>query len=38
VLDIAIEDSGLSAVELRKLLDPVALTKGGIHEGSGSSG
>jgi fumarate hydratase class II len=38
VLDIAIEDSGLSAAELRKLLDPVALTKGGIHEGSGSSG
>jgi fumarate hydratase class II len=33
VLDIAIEDSGLSAAELRKLLDPMALTKGGIHEG-----
>jgi fumarate hydratase class II len=33
VLDIAVEDSGLSAAELRKLLDPVALTKGGIHEG-----
>jgi fumarate hydratase class II len=32
VLDIAVEDSGLSAAELRKLLDPVALTKGGIHE------
>ncbi|HET7126194.1 MAG TPA: class II fumarate hydratase [Lysobacter sp.] len=38
VLDIAIEDSGLSASELRKLLDPAALTKGGIHEGGGSSG
>ena len=38
VLDIAVEDSGLSASELRKLLDPVALTKGGIHEGGGSSG
>lgn len=38
VLDIAVEDSGLSATELRKLLDPVALTKGGIHEGGGSSG
>ena len=38
VLDIAVEDSGLSAAELRKLLDPVALTKGGIHEGGGSSG
>ena len=36
VLDIAVEDSGLSASELRKLLDPVALTKGGIHEGGGS--
>jgi fumarate hydratase class II len=38
VLDIAIEDSDLSAAELRKLLDPVALTKGGIHGGSGSRG
>ena len=37
VLDIAVEDSGLSAAELRKLLDPAALTRGGIHEG-GSSG
>jgi fumarate hydratase class II len=36
VLDIAVEDSGLSASELRKLLDPVALTKGGIHEGGGA--
>ena len=35
VLDIAVEDSGLSAAELKKLLDPVALTKGGIHEGGG---
>ena len=31
VLDIAVEDSGLSTAELRKLLDPVSLTKGGIH-------
>jgi len=38
VLDIAVEDSGLSVTELRKLLDPVALTKGGIHAGGGSSG
>ena len=37
-LDIAVGDSGLSAAELRKLLDPAALTKGGIHEGSGGSG
>lgn len=38
VLDIAVEDSGLSLAELRKLLDPVALTRGGIHEGGGSGG
>jgi fumarate hydratase class II len=31
VLDVALEDSGLPAAELRKLLDPVALTRGGIH-------
>jgi fumarate hydratase class II len=31
VLDVAVEDSGLPAAELRKLLDPAALTKGGIH-------
>ena len=37
VLEIAIEDSGLSAAELRKLLDPAALTTGGIH-GAGNSG
>ncbi len=30
VLDVAIEDSGLPAAELRKLLDPAALTGGGI--------
>jgi fumarate hydratase class II len=34
VLDVALEDSGLSKAELQKLLDPVALTKGGIG-GSG---
>lgn len=32
VLDVAIEDSGLSEKELRKLLDPAALTLGGIQE------
>ncbi len=31
VLDVALEDSGLPAAELRKLLDPAALTRGGIH-------
>jgi fumarate hydratase, class II len=37
VMDVAIEKSGLSKEELKKLLDPRALTKGGIH-GSGSGG
>ncbi|MFC6841969.1 class II fumarate hydratase [Xanthomonas theicola] len=35
VLEIALEDSGLGEAELRKLLDPAALTKGGIHAGVG---
>ena len=30
VLEIALEDSGLPEKQLRKLLDPAALTKGGI--------
>lgn len=30
VLDVALEDSGLSEKQLRVLLDPVKLTKGGI--------
>jgi fumarate hydratase class II len=38
VLEIAIEDSGLGEAELRKLLDPAALTKGGIHAGAGGGG
>ena len=29
-LEVALEDSGLSEAELRRLLDPVALTTGGI--------
>jgi fumarate hydratase class II len=33
VLDVAREDSGLPEAELRRLLDPAALTRGGIHEG-----
>jgi fumarate hydratase class II len=33
VFDIALEDSGLPAAELRKLLDPAVLAKGGIHAG-----
>ncbi len=31
VFDVALEDSGLSARELKALLDPAALTRGGIH-------
>jgi fumarate hydratase class II len=31
ILDVALETTGLSKAELKKLLDPVALTKGGIH-------
>jgi fumarate hydratase class II len=38
VLDIAVEMSGLPEKQLRKLLDPVALTKGGIREGSSAGG
>ncbi|MDL5367259.1 class II fumarate hydratase [Xanthomonas sp. NCPPB 2654] len=38
VLEIAIEDSGLGEAELRKLLDPAALTRGGIHAGAGGGG
>ena len=38
VLDVALEDSGLSATDLRALLDPAALTRGGIHEGAGGGG
>ncbi|KLJ02953.1 class II fumarate hydratase [Luteimonas sp. FCS-9] len=38
VLDVALEDSGLSAADLRALLDPAALTRGGIHEGAGGGG
>ncbi|MEN5208995.1 class II fumarate hydratase [Stenotrophomonas terrae] len=32
VLDVALEDSGLSETELKRLLDPAALTLGGIHD------
>jgi fumarate hydratase, class II len=31
ILDVAKETTGLSEKELKKLLDPTALTKGGIH-------
>ncbi|MEW5836197.1 MAG: class II fumarate hydratase [Pseudomonadota bacterium] len=35
IMDVALETTGLSKDELKKLLDPVALTKGGIHGGGG---
>jgi fumarate hydratase class II len=31
ILDVALETTGLSKAELKQLLDPLALTKGGIH-------
>jgi len=37
IMDVALETTGLSKAELQKLLDPMALTKGGIH-GDGSGG
>ena len=38
VLEIAMEDSGLDEAELRRLLDPKALTAGGIHAGGSGAG
>ncbi len=38
VLDVAVEMSGLGADELRRLLDPRELTRGGLRGGGGSSG
>jgi fumarate hydratase class II len=38
VLDVAKELSGLSEKELRKLLDPAQLIRGGLHGPSGSGG
>ncbi len=38
VFEVALEDSGLSAAQLKKLLDPAALTRGGIHAGGGGGG
>ena len=31
ILDVALETTGLSKADLKKLLDPLALTRGGIH-------
>jgi fumarate hydratase class II len=38
VLEVALEDSGLPEAELRRQLDPRALTEGGIHAGGGGGG
>ncbi len=38
VFDIALEDSGLDAVALKRLLDPATLTRGGIVGGGGMAG
>ncbi|MBN8739670.1 MAG: aspartate ammonia-lyase [Lysobacterales bacterium 69-70] len=38
ILDVARERSGLSEAELRRLLDPAALTRGGIGAGSAGGG
>ena len=38
ILEVAREDSGLDEATLRRLLDPVALTQGGIGSGSGGGG
>jgi len=35
VFDVALEMSGLSREELQRLLDPAALTRGGLHGGGG---
>ena len=35
VFDVALEMSGLEEDELRRLLDPAALTRGGLHGGGG---
>ena len=38
VLEVAVEMTGLPEKQLRKLLDPAALTRGGIESGVGSGG
>ncbi|TCZ88421.1 aspartate ammonia-lyase [Lysobacter sp. N42] len=38
VLEVAAEGSGLPMAQLRALLDPAALTRGGIREGMGGGG
>ncbi len=38
ILNVAKETTGLSEKELKKLLDPAVLAKGGIHGGSAGGG
>ena len=38
ILDVAKEKTGMSEAELKRYLDPMALTKGGIQGGGGSAG
>ncbi|PWK89899.1 class II fumarate hydratase [Fulvimonas soli] len=38
ILDVALETTGLPREELKKLLDPMALTRGGIHGEGGGGG
>ncbi|MBS7456307.1 class II fumarate hydratase [Coralloluteibacterium stylophorae] len=38
ILEVAMETTGMSEKELRKLLDPAVLAKGGIHGGGGGGG
>ncbi|WP_458068833.1 class II fumarate hydratase [Rhodanobacter sp. BL-MT-08] len=38
IIDVALETTGLSKEELKKLLDPLTLTKGGIGDGGNSGG
>ncbi|MDO4710311.1 MAG: class II fumarate hydratase [Pseudomonadota bacterium] len=38
VLEVAVEDSGLERETLEQLLDPLLLTRGGIHAGSSAGG
>ncbi|MHB8446375.1 MAG: class II fumarate hydratase [Rudaea sp.] len=37
ILDVALETTGLTRAKLAELLDPMALTKGGVHGGSAGS-
>jgi fumarate hydratase, class II len=38
IMDVALETTGLSKAELKKLLDPLTLTRGGIHGEGGGGG